>query len=335
MPRALGLRVSLAEAEQTRKSLLDQGVLRTDLRIRREGNSIILPLKGPVPGIGGLVEMEFEANRASPSKYQDLVQIPPELRRFLPTSFDSIGEILVLHLPETLRPYRREIGRALLQANGHARTVCLDRGVRGEERVRDVEVVAGEENTLTTYQEYGLRIAVDVARAYVSPRLANEHRRVAGKVQRGEVVADLFCGVGGFALMIAKMGQAAKIYAIDSNPSALELLEKSLRLNRLSGVEIVTGDARERWKDLPPLHRVILDFPQGDFFSLGLEALRTGGALHYYRVLREEDRERFVESLLEEAEWRGYAITLDQVQTVRAYAPGKNIYGMDFTVRKR
>ncbi len=54
----------------------------------------------------------------------------------------------------------------------------------------------------------------------------------------------MFAGVGPFAIPIAK-SKRAKVYAIDINPEAVELLKKNVRLNRVSGVYPIVGAPRE------------------------------------------------------------------------------------------
>ena len=56
---------------------------------------------------------------------------------------------------------------------------------------------------------------------------------MAALVQAGEVVADLFAGVGPFAVLIGKLCPEAKVYAVDINPDAVELLKINARANRV------------------------------------------------------------------------------------------------------
>ena len=51
--------------------------------------------------------------------------------------------------------------------------------------------------------------------------------------RKEETVVDLFAGVGPFSVLIAKGKEAARVYALDLNPDAIEFLKKNIRLNRV------------------------------------------------------------------------------------------------------
>ena len=141
----------------------------------------------------------------------------------LPTSYDVVGAIILIKLPKALFPYRKEIGKALLETHKNIRTVCLIDPVSGELRTRNVTIIAGENQTLTTHTEYGLSFDVDVETTYFSPRLASERKRVADLVKPGEIVVDMFAGVAPFSIMIARYAKPKIVYAIDKNKEAIKL----------------------------------------------------------------------------------------------------------------
>ena len=60
------------------------------------------------------------------------------------TSFDVIGDIAVIEIPEELRKKEKEIGEALLEVHKNLRTVCKRAGMhKGTFRIRDVKLIAG------------------------------------------------------------------------------------------------------------------------------------------------------------------------------------------------
>jgi tRNA (guanine37-N1)-methyltransferase len=147
---------------------------------------------------------------------------------------------------------------------------------------------------------------VDLAKAYFSPRLSHEHERVASQVQAGEVVVDLFAGVGPFAVLIGKRQLQSKVYAVDLNPDAVELLKLNVRVNRVEGrVFPICADAREI--ALGKLHgvanRVIMNLPETaiDFVDAACNATNPqGGVVNFYAFIRQPDtieglQQRFAE----------------------------------------
>ena len=115
----------------------------------------------------------------------------------------------------------------ILASRPSLHTVVYAKGeVSGEYRTRDLVILAGKPTTRTQVTEHGCRFTVDLAGAYFSARLSTERQRILDQVQEGEVIFDMFAGVGPFAITLA--GKAALVVAADLNPQAIELmLEKS------------------------------------------------------------------------------------------------------------
>jgi len=134
-----------------------------------------------------------------------------------------------------------------------------------------------------------------LAKAYFSPRLSHEHERVALLVQADETLVDLFAGVGPFSLLIAKKQPKAKIFAVDINPEAVELLKVNARANRVENrVFAVLGDARQITanKLKGTADRVIMNLPETaiEFLDVACQAIKLeGGIIHFYAFVRSPD----------------------------------------------
>lgn len=326
--------VPVARAEEVRRRLLDGHLLRTDVRISRQGDRVFLPTVERVD-VGLPVERRaFEAPPRTVRSYKDLAEVPDALRARLPSSFDVIGDIAVVRIQEDLVQVRGEIGRAILAANRALRVVARDRGVKGAHRVRDLEVIAGEPRTRTVHVEYGLRYAVDVAAAYFSPRLGTERMRVASRVRAGEVVVDPFAGVGPYAILIARTRDPAAVVASDANPVAVELLRANVAANRADRVDVREGDARAVLRGTASVDRVILDLPHSalDFLADAIRALREGGTAHLYGIVGAGEREGHAQEVTNRVEREGRSVADLQLHTVRAFSPRRDVVAFDLTV---
>lgn len=339
---SLAVRAPRREGEAVRRRLLSEGLLRRDLRPRVAGDALLLPVKEEARGAGlglDLATADFEPQQGAPPRYRELAQVPERLRPLLPTSFDVVGSIIVVKLPKDLERYAREVGAALLAAHKAARTVLLDRGVEGEERVRRVEPIAGEPTTVTEHVEYGLRFRVDLARAYFSPRLAGEHHRVAGLVEPGEVLLDLFAGVGPFAIHAARTGKPRLCHAVDANPDAARLLEDNVHLNRVADrVRVIVGDADEAARGLAgQCDRVVMNLPQSahGHWEAALAACKPEATIHYHRILGPKEVEAHATMLAERARRAGFEARLAGRREVRAYSPGRGHWALDVALRRR
>ena len=89
-------------------------------------------------------------------------------------------------------------------------------------RFFSMEVLAGEDNLVTTVSENGCSFTFDFSKVYWNSRLHSEHERIVGMLRRGETVLDVFAGVGPFALPAAKKG--CVVYANDLNPHSYKYL---------------------------------------------------------------------------------------------------------------
>jgi tRNA (guanine37-N1)-methyltransferase len=303
--RGRALIVPRGRGEQLRRSLLDDGLLRTDLEILREGDQLALPLvegRAVPEGMGVVAEREFQVVHSSgPSDYRELISVAPEELARLPRSFDVVGDVVLVRIPEEMAGRAREIGEALLAFVPGARIVGADRGVHGPERRRSLEVIAGTGDWRTRHRENGIEIEVDLERAYFSPRLAREHARVAAEVERGDRVYDLCCGVGPFALTVARDRRAGEITAVDSNPAAIELLRASVaRQKNASHVSARTGQVEEFAASAEPVERVILNLPHEGIKYLPSVARTVArrGRLYYYEVTPRTELERRGESVV-------------------------------------
>jgi tRNA (guanine37-N1)-methyltransferase len=223
-------------------------------------------------------------------------RLPPHLLASLPHALDVIGDIAIVEVPPELKAHESLIGEAILTMHRNVRTVLGKLGaVSGTYRLRDLKVIAGEHKTETVHKEHGCQYHLDVAKAYFSPRLSTEHNRVASLVQKSETVVDLFAGVGPFSVLIAKKNAAAKVYAVDINPDAIEFLKRNIRLNRVeSRVIPIQGDAKQVVESrlLGVADRVIMNLPEkaAEFVDVACKAIKpAGGTVHYYTFVRLPD----------------------------------------------
>ena len=121
------------------------------------------------------------------------------------SSFDQIGDIIIVRIPDSLLSKKKLIGETLLKQVKIAKSIFYQASaVEGDFRTRNLEILAGDNKTETEYKEFGCKFTVDVENAFFSPRLSTERERIANLVQDGETVVNMFAGVGMFSVMIAK-----------------------------------------------------------------------------------------------------------------------------------
>ena len=209
--------------------------------------------------------------------------------KILPRSYDIVGDIAIVRIPEALRHRAGEIAEAIVQINSHVRTVLNQVSpVSGDFRLRRLEWIFGEKKTETIHREHGCLFKVDLEKCYFSPRLLFERSRIAGQVKPFETVINMFAGVGCFSIIIAKNSSVGKVYSIDINPWAIRYAEENVRLNRVEHiVKPILGDAKivieDELKGLAD--RVLMPLPEKayKYVDYAIMALKSdGGIIHYY-----------------------------------------------------
>lgn len=217
------------------------------------------------------------------------------------SAFDQIGDIIVVRIPESLISKKKVIGEALLECVSPARSVFYQSSdVSGDFRTRKLEVIAGEDNTETEYREYGCRFKVDVEKAFFSPRLSTERNRIADLVHDGEVMINMFGGVGMFSIIAAKRKNCT-VYNIDLNPHAAKLCEQNIKLNKkMKGTVIsINGDAsqvvQEQLQDKGDRTLMLLPERSDEFLDSAILATKSGGIIHYYSHQHADKRQNVVE----------------------------------------
>jgi tRNA1(Val) A37 N6-methylase TrmN6 len=63
----------------------------------------------------------------------------------------------------------------------------------------------------------------------------------AVRVKKGDVIADLGCGGGIIAVLLAGKGAAKKIYGIELQPDIADMARRSVAYNNLNKIEIITA----------------------------------------------------------------------------------------------
>ena len=332
--------IPIAEAETIRRFLKNRNLLNTDLEIIKQKKFIYFPVKEVSYKLTSykMVTKSFKLKNKKPNCYKEILKLPKILMEKLPTSYDVLGSIILIKLSKTLLPYQTEIGKALLETHKNIQTVCLIDPIQGEFRTRNVTIIAGEKQTLTTHTEYGLSFDVDVATTYFSPRLVSERMRVANLVKPGEIIVDMFAGVAPFSIMIARYAKPMVVYALDKNIEAIKLAHQNTKQNHvLDKVEIIHADANNVKEMIPKkANRIIMNLPFSayKFFPIALSIATKRCTLHYYDIAREEDIEERIEGLKKIASENSFNFLDLSIRKIKTYAPREFYIGIDITATK-
>ncbi|KAI0361046.1 guanine-N-1-methyltransferase [Trametes cingulata] len=161
--------------------------------------------------------------------------LPEEIEAGAPSGYATVGHLAHLNLRPEYLPYKHIIGQIILDKGSTIRTVVnkLD-NIDNQFRVFRMELLAGEPDFIVTQSENGCQFTFDFREVYWNSRLHTEHERIIAQFKPEDVVADVFAGVGPFAIPAAKKGCA--VLANDLNPSSYKYLLKNIAENKVDSL---------------------------------------------------------------------------------------------------
>ena len=344
MVKSKSIKIHKNQTEHIRKQLIELSLLNRKLKIIKNSKYAYLPIIKISDKTKQflIVTKDFEQQKIKPDSYKDIIDIPDEQKDLLPTSFDIIGDIVLIKIPEELIEHKQKIGNALLDFNKNIITVAQINPVEGEYRTRTVEIIAGENKTITIHKEYGAEFKIDVNNVYFSPRLANERIRIAGLVQTNETIIDMFTGVAPFPIIISKHAKPKKILAIDKNKQAIELARENIIKNKVdTKIKLLCEDS-EKIKDISKENnikpdRIIMNLPFSsiDFFEYALEIIEKKCTIHIYIILKEDEIDDKINVLRNVAREKEIILENIKINKIKTYAPHEFYIGIDITAKKK
>ena len=314
------IKVPKFEGEKTRRQLNNLNLIDNNYKIQIVDGYLYIPIKDTG---GALEQFHFEKCELKPTK--------KTLPKKVGVSYDVIGDIAIIDYFEDAK----RIAQDILKTRKHIKVVLAATSpVKGNYRLKDFVIVAGEHRTATFHKEFGNILFVDVSKAYFNPRLSTERNRVAGLTKSDEVVVDMFAGVGPFTIMFGK--RAKKVVAIEINQDAFNYLRKNVELNKLKNVDSFLGDAKHLSSEFRGIaDRIIMNLPHSafEFLEQATSILsELGGTIHYYDIKEEACFTQIIGEIKKVIEKNCRSIADVSVKKVRSYAPGQFIIVIDVKV---
>lgn len=157
--------------------------------------------------------------------------LPEDLLDEIPTGFAQAGHVAHLNLRNEFKPYGLLIGQVILDKNSKVETVVdkLDT-IDTKFRTFKMQVLAGKDDLNVEQSESGCRFQFDFSKVYWNSRLNTEHERLIDLFKPHEAVADVFAGVGPFAVPAGKKNVV--VLANDLNPESFKYLKNNITLNK-------------------------------------------------------------------------------------------------------
>lgn len=246
--------------------------------------------------------------------------------KLLRTSFDIVGSrekaVAIIEIPEELESKSRIIAEALLKVHKNVKSVLKKSSKRkGKFRLREYELIAGEEDTEVVHKESGCRFLLDPRKVYFSVRESAERERIAKEVQKGEKVLVMFGGVAPFPILIAKGKPVKKVYSVEINPYAHEYALKNVKLNKVEDKVVpLFGDVKEVCPKLKEkFDRILMPLPEEawKYLDVAFSCSKHGTVIYLYGI----EGENLEEKVREAAKKSGLKVRVVEKRKVLPYAP--------------
>jgi tRNA wybutosine-synthesizing protein 2 len=321
--------VPVSDAEAVRNGLLVKGMLDHERKIRTissNGNMFLeIPVTGNVNGMDTIEQSSPEYYRKHQSLMERLEDIIPERDlQLLPSGWHVVGRTIIVSIDKRIEEHKHLIALRLLEIYPHCHTVVRDLGIEGQFRQPKREILAGI-STKTVHKENSCLFSLDVTKVMFSKGNLYE-KKLMSKVGSGEVIVDMFAGIGYFSIPIAVHAKPAKIYAIEINPESFEYLQENIRLNKVEHImEALNGDCAM----ITPMgvaDRVLMGYvgTTHEYLEQGIKAIKsTGGMLHYHETVPEKLMfGRPVSRITDAAAREGRQVEIRECRRVKKYSPG-------------
>ena len=319
------VKVPLKQLNDTRIKLMENGQMNMEYRIKACKDYGYIPINDNINDYE-IVDIELEPIKKVAHNFSELLE--DELSKSeienLRTSFDTIGDIVILEIPDDLINKKQMIGDAALEFTKRKSVYMKKSAIKGTTRVRELEFLSGNDDSITIHKEHGARLKLDVREVYFSPRLATERKRVMESVKNGEKILDMFCGIGPFPIVIAK-NKNVDITAVDINDEAIKYLNENIKLNKLKGnIKTYCGDVRDVANSFnTKFDRIIMNLPglAYTFLDVSVDLIKNGGIINYYEF--SDSYEQGIERLNKAANNVGKKVEIINTRKVKSTSPGE------------
>ncbi|MBS3061973.1 MAG: hypothetical protein J4215_05315 [Candidatus Diapherotrites archaeon] len=267
--------------------------------------------------------------------------LTPKEFEYLVSSFDSLGNVAIIEIPDELVKKEKKIGQALLETNPRFETIAKKAGAhKGRFRAEPLKVIAGKKRLLATYRESGCVFQIHLGKVFFSPRLGTERLRISKLIQAGETIGTLFAGVGPFPIVFAKNSLMKKAVAIELNPIAVKDMEFNIAANKVGEKVVpVLGDVNrivpKKFKGA--FDRITMPMPRGseDFLDAALFGANPAGCvIHFYAFAPASDPFSALEKLItKKAKEHGFSVVFLEKKKVRSFSKEILQAVIDFSVK--
>ncbi|KAL5730750.1 hypothetical protein ACHQM5_003542 [Ranunculus cassubicifolius] len=293
---------------------------------------------------GSVLKDELTCIRKAPKSPQKILSeavdvlirkhgLPPQLVEEIPARWERLGNIVVLPITSFKDPIwnsiREELWPMVAKLLGANRLARQGRVASTGTRDSGLDILVGEDGWVD-HRENGILYSFDATKCMFSWGNLSEKLRMGRLDCGGEVIVDLFAGIGYFTLPFLVRANAKMVYACEWNPHAVAALKRNVELNLVDDrCVIFEGDNR---KNAPKgiADRVCLGLlPSSECSWLtAVRALRIeGGMMHVHGNAKDSEESVWSDHVAEtihniaKSEGLNWDVSIQHLERVKWYGP--------------
>ncbi len=262
------------------------------------------------------------------------LEMPDDLIGKIPKRWEFMGNVLVIKLDNEVVEYGKHIAEVYAGILNVKAVLHDTGGIAGQFREPVHEILFGDD-TVTTHLENGIRYNFDAAKLMFSSGNVDERIRMASICEPGEVVVDMFAGIGYFTLPMAFHSSPSRVLAYEINPLSFDYLKKNITLNDVEDVvEPHNSDCQLANEGVAD--RVVMGYvgTTHEFLPKAMRILKPeGGIIHYHETCPNAISDERPGARVEEAASAGERkVKALQQRLIKSYSPGVGHFVVDVRV---
>ncbi len=276
-------------------------------------------------------------------KMREVEEFPQEHSDKLPNGFQELSKKKILKLRPEVEDYAQVIAQKVAELYPRSKSIWLRSGqIKGKFRKpTGLEHLWGEESPEVINKEHGIRYKFDFTKIMFAKGNVYERQLLPKRIPKGQVIVDMFAGIGYFTLGLAKKTKPEIIYSIEWNETAFKYLKENIKLNKVSNrVQPIFGDCKEIVKKLAD------DGVKADFVIMGLlpapvdaiepalNLAKKEGTVFVYEGVEEDDSTRLFDEFSEIAAKKDFDCKLIDRRLVKSFAPHRYHVVLEIQTKK-
>jgi len=270
--------------------------------------------------------------------------IPEDLFNLLPRGYQELNHIAILNLKPELRKYATQIAESMHEILPSLIAIWHRCGeIQGKFRQpQGLSHLWGDTKSEIILTENHVKYKFDFTKIMFAKGNVTERRILPTRIKEGEVIIDMFAGIGYFSLGMARTKKPKKIYSIEWNPEAYNYLCENIHLNHVESIITpIFGDCKEKIVGLKENNiiadRIIMGLLPApvNAISSALSVIKTDGGVIVYEGVEGKESTELFDEFSEIANREGFLTSVIERRIVKIYKPHLYHIVIEILVKKK